>query len=589
MVWAAVNQSIAREVAIKLITRPNAELRARLLREGRACGKIKAKNIVEILDVDETPEGDPFLVMQLLTGETLADVLQRTRRLDSPHAARIARDVARALVAAHDAGIVHRDLKPANIFLHEELDDHGRPTKTVKVLDFGVSKALGAEAADGLATVTGGIVGSPAYMSPEQARAQKDIDHRSDLWSFGVLLFELLAGRRPFQGDANALIIKILTDPIPLVSRFVRMVDPRLVDIVSCCLERDVSKRVQTAGELLDRLGPCCDAPPDRAPAASDPMRAPPRFEPPAHAPPAPHDPPRVQAGADDVDDAAATTRFDPKALAGMIQPAPQPSPALVVPPLGPADPTRASHPTAPLDALAPGAVEAELARRGLATPDGGTEKIVGWKPSASPTFGERPSMPMGKQTVKMSPEHASALPPSPFAPRSQPPASASGSWPSTLGSVASVGGASTTAPLAAPAPHEPQPVPSDATPKAPPKPLTTRAILIAAGAMALTALVLLIVLLRHTSRTVAADAPPSAPAATSDPAPDRSAAPSAEPATTESAEPTASPSSAERTVPSASAKPPPKIVPLGTAKPKARPKPAAKPKPPRVAPGLLF
>src|SRR3954471_107299 len=115
-VWAAVNVTIARKVALKLIIRPSPDLRLRLLREARACGGLKHRNIVEVYDVGETAEGDPFLVMQLLSGETLGEQLKRSYRLDPPHAARIARDVALALGAAHAASIIHRDLKPANIF-----------------------------------------------------------------------------------------------------------------------------------------------------------------------------------------------------------------------------------------------------------------------------------------------------------------------------------------------------------------------------------------------------------------------------------------------------------------------------------------
>ncbi len=193
VVWAATNESLGREVALKLIVSSNDELRMRLLREGRACGGLKQRNIIELYDVGETAEGDPFLVMQLLSGETLASLLKGKRRLEPAHAARIARDVALALVAAHGAGVIHRDLKPTNIFLHEEIDASGDPITVVKVLDFGVAKKSGGES-DGLATVTGGLVGSPAYMSPEQANAQRDLDHRSDLWSLGIVLFELLTG-----------------------------------------------------------------------------------------------------------------------------------------------------------------------------------------------------------------------------------------------------------------------------------------------------------------------------------------------------------------------------------------------------------
>lgn len=249
VVWAAVNELTSGEVALKLILQSTDDLRLRLLREARVCGGLKHRNVIEVHDVGQTEEGDPFLVMQLLSGETLAEHLKRQRRLDSPVAAQIARDVARALAAAHAAGVIHRDLKPANIFLHHEAGVDGA---TVKVLDFGVSKSLAMS--DGLVTIDGGAIGSPAYMSPEQARADRTLDYQTDIWSLGVVLFELLAGVRPFQGDSNQVIPKIILGDIPLVSRHVRLVDPGLVALVSRCLERDRARRIGSATELAELL-----------------------------------------------------------------------------------------------------------------------------------------------------------------------------------------------------------------------------------------------------------------------------------------------------------------------------------------------
>ncbi|WP_437735843.1 protein kinase domain-containing protein [Sorangium sp. So ce1335] len=249
VVWAALNLSTSREVALKLIHRPDPELRRRLQREGRNGGALRHRNVIDMYDMGETDFGEPFLVMQLLTGETLAELLQRRRRLDADVAASIGRDVARGLAAVHALHIVHRDLKPANIFLHRE-PDVDEPV--VKVLDFGVAKNLAVN--DGVRTATGGAVGSPLYMSPEQVRAEPNVDHRADIWAVGVVLFEMLTGMRPFQGDARAVFTGILTGEIPKVSRYVRRIDPGLVELVARCMARHRDERIGSAAELADLL-----------------------------------------------------------------------------------------------------------------------------------------------------------------------------------------------------------------------------------------------------------------------------------------------------------------------------------------------
>ena len=249
VVWAAVNESTGREVALKLVVQEDPDLRARLLQEGRACGRLQHKHIVQIYDVDKTARGEPFLVMPRLTGETLAALIKRRRRLEVAEAARIGRDIARGLAAAHAVGIVHRDLKPSNVFLHTEPDE---PDYLVKVLDFGVSKL--ASTGQGVKTATGIVLGSPAYMSPEQIRSIPDVDHRVDLWALGVVLYEMLAGVRPFQGSLEGVLGAILAGEIPSVSKAVRNLDPRLAEIVSRCLQRDRERRPGSATEIAAQL-----------------------------------------------------------------------------------------------------------------------------------------------------------------------------------------------------------------------------------------------------------------------------------------------------------------------------------------------
>lgn len=250
VVWAARNVMTDRTVALKLIPKDAAgstELRSRMLREALACGRIQHRNVVEIYDVGQTDDGAPFLVMQLLRGETLAHRLRRDGPLVGEELASVALSIARALAAAHAAGIVHRDLKPANIFLHREPSER---TAIVKVLDFGVSKLLVADPRE--ATVTGSVIGSPAYMSPEQARGASSLEPRSDVWAFGAVLFELVTGRIAFPGDtAYEAVAEILHGELPTLGD--DEVDPRIAAIVRACLQRDAKAR-PTSAAIVDAL-----------------------------------------------------------------------------------------------------------------------------------------------------------------------------------------------------------------------------------------------------------------------------------------------------------------------------------------------
>ena len=257
-VWAAEEIGASREVALKLLSKSTAELRQRFLREVRLSSLLSHPNIVRLLDAGETDDGEPYLALELLSGESLADTLKNKRRIEPKVAARIARDIANALEAAHQAKIMHRDLKPANVFLHRA-PGAGEDEFVVKVLDFGVAKSLG-PTEETQATMTGMVIGSPGYMSPEQVGLRADVDHRTDLWSLGILLYELLAGVRPFSGSLQEVVRQVLLAPIPPISARVRDVPPELENVVMRCLERDRDKRVANAAELVALLTPLVES-----------------------------------------------------------------------------------------------------------------------------------------------------------------------------------------------------------------------------------------------------------------------------------------------------------------------------------------
>jgi eukaryotic-like serine/threonine-protein kinase len=224
----------------------DAAMTERFFREARATAALRSEHVCRVFDVD-TFDGVPYLVMERLEGTDLAKALRRAGRL-SPH------DVCSYLIQAcagvaeaHAAQIVHRDLKPGNLFLTARSD--GSPL--VKVLDFGIAKAP--QDAEHELTGTNTVLGSPAYMSLEQLRSSKQVDARSDIWSLGVILFELIAGRRPFVGEGvGDLAVKIAMEPAPRLPDGPRELD----DVIARCLARDPAQRYQSAAELAGALAP---------------------------------------------------------------------------------------------------------------------------------------------------------------------------------------------------------------------------------------------------------------------------------------------------------------------------------------------
>src|SRR5579859_3955415 len=196
-VWVAQNQHTERRVAIKFMLPELAsspDTIQRFFREAKASARIDHPSIVDVLDLGTLPDGAPFLVMEFLEGRSLEKIID-TSPLSCLQAAAIMLDVTRALSAAHTAGIVHRDLKPANVFVARKGD-----LVIPKILDFGISKIV-TSAHDIRMTRTGAVLGSPAYMSPEQARGRSDIDGRADIWACGIILYEGVSGKLPFVGE----------------------------------------------------------------------------------------------------------------------------------------------------------------------------------------------------------------------------------------------------------------------------------------------------------------------------------------------------------------------------------------------------
>jgi eukaryotic-like serine/threonine-protein kinase len=253
-VYRGEHTIVGRKVAVKFLHAEfvgNAEIVKRFYREAQSAAAIGHRNIIDVLDVGVSPEGEPYLVMEYLEGESLAGLSRRRWPLDLAAACGIAEPVLRALGAAHAKGIVHRDLKPDNIFIaHVEGE-----APIVKLIDFGISKITRGDGSSKL-TQTGTCLGTPSYMSPEQARGASDVDHRTDLFAMGVILYEMLAGDLPFVGENyNALLIRIITeDP-----RLPKDVNPDFPDeavpLVQRALEKNPAQRFQSAAEMLKAIG----------------------------------------------------------------------------------------------------------------------------------------------------------------------------------------------------------------------------------------------------------------------------------------------------------------------------------------------
>jgi eukaryotic-like serine/threonine-protein kinase len=270
-VWRAQHVELGAFAAVKLMDSTlacNPEGLARFRREAQAAAALQNSHIVHVFDYG-VEQGSPFIAMELLNGESLAARLQRVGRLSPIETGEIFLQAASALSHAHQMGIVHRDLKPDNMFLVRQGDK-----EIVKLLDFGIAKKVGPALGDGIKTHTGTMLGTPYYMSPEQSYGRPDVNHLTDIWSMGVIAFECLAGRRPFEGELlSTVLLAICSDPIAVPSS-VAPVPAGFDEWFARAVARDRTRRFQSVAEAAVGLRAICRVRSDQPVGTAPPQEA---------------------------------------------------------------------------------------------------------------------------------------------------------------------------------------------------------------------------------------------------------------------------------------------------------------------------
>lgn len=256
-VYEATHPVLGRKAAIKVLKpefSTNRELVQRFINEARAANAIAHPNIIDVIDVGILPEGIPYMMMEYLSGETLAERLSRVKRLSLDEALNVTLQTAAALEAAHAAGIIHRDLKPDNLFL--QADPKNPVQEQVKILDFGIAKLRGEPGIATPTTEAGLLIGTPLYMSPEQCMGNlNQIDHRSDIYSLGIILYEMLCGQPPFRGKSSSeLLIQHVTAEPASPRQFLPDIPPHIEFTILKALQKDRLDRIQSMDEFQSLL-----------------------------------------------------------------------------------------------------------------------------------------------------------------------------------------------------------------------------------------------------------------------------------------------------------------------------------------------
>jgi serine/threonine-protein kinase len=258
VVVAARHVQLNQLVAIKFLlpgTDPNGIITQRFLREARAAAALKGEHVARVFDVGTLESGAPFMVMEYLEGMSLSKLIRRHAPLPMHEAVDLMLQACKAMEEAHNLGIVHRDIKPGNMFLTKRPDG----SRILKVLDFGISKMTGQldDEAEPTLTASNMVLGSPKYFAPEQVKDAKSVDHRADVWALGLVLYYMLTGRRPFEGETmSAVCVAIATETPPRLIDLIPEAPRELDAAVMGCLIKDRERRTQTASDFAREIAP---------------------------------------------------------------------------------------------------------------------------------------------------------------------------------------------------------------------------------------------------------------------------------------------------------------------------------------------